>query len=241
MSFCRWSALFGCVLLLLLFASPTASAQQASASADGWWAPVADRSLSQVAASKTQYDRGSRRPGRGGPAHRGRSGRRASHNRLHVPKGHLPPPGQCRLWVPGRPPGQQPPPTTCRTAVRHRRGPAVVVTHRGPVSQRPSPRWRHRPAGDLVFHRPPRPAPRREEGVTLSVEILIDLLGRSGYRSLTEQKRRLDLEGALTGRWIPGDDSGTTVLQVRAGRQPLAELVDRTGDGRVDAFYVQRK
>jgi hypothetical protein len=37
---------------------------------------------------------------------------RAKHNRstaatLGVPPGHLPPPGQCRVWVPGKPPGHQ--------------------------------------------------------------------------------------------------------------------------------------
>lgn len=30
-----------------------------------------------------------------------------------VPKGHYPPPGQCRLWYEGRPPGHQPAPTKC--------------------------------------------------------------------------------------------------------------------------------
>jgi hypothetical protein len=29
---------------------------------------------------------------------------------LHIPPGHLPPPGSCRIWYPDRPPGQQPPP-----------------------------------------------------------------------------------------------------------------------------------
>jgi hypothetical protein len=32
---------------------------------------------------------------------------------LHIPKGHLPPAGACRIWFPGRPPGQQPPPGDC--------------------------------------------------------------------------------------------------------------------------------
>ncbi|HET9512911.1 MAG TPA: hypothetical protein VFO95_03200 [Gemmatimonadales bacterium] len=32
---------------------------------------------------------------------------------LGVPPGHLPPPGQCRLWFPGRPPGHQPKPGSC--------------------------------------------------------------------------------------------------------------------------------
>ena len=26
---------------------------------------------------------------------------------LHIPPGHFPPPGQCRVWVPGTPPGKQ--------------------------------------------------------------------------------------------------------------------------------------
>jgi len=27
---------------------------------------------------------------------------------LGIPPGHLPPPGQCRVWIPGQPPGRQP-------------------------------------------------------------------------------------------------------------------------------------
>jgi Ni/Co efflux regulator RcnB len=30
-----------------------------------------------------------------------------------IPAGHLPPPGHCRDWIPGRPPGHQPPPYRC--------------------------------------------------------------------------------------------------------------------------------
>lgn len=32
---------------------------------------------------------------------------------LHIPPGHLPPPGMCRIWYPDRPPGHQPPPGDC--------------------------------------------------------------------------------------------------------------------------------
>jgi hypothetical protein len=32
---------------------------------------------------------------------------------VHVPPGHMPPPGHCRLWYPGVPPGHQPPPERC--------------------------------------------------------------------------------------------------------------------------------
>ena len=30
-----------------------------------------------------------------------------------IPPGHMPPPGECRIWLPGVPPGQQPPPGDC--------------------------------------------------------------------------------------------------------------------------------
>lgn len=73
----------------------------------------------------------------------------------------------------------------------------------------------------------------------IRVEVIVDVLGRRGYRRLTEQRRRLGIEGRLTARWVSTDRSGARVLQVRAGRHPLAELVDRTGNGRVDAFYVR--
>jgi hypothetical protein len=36
-----------------------------------------------------------------------------SHDQVRVPKGHMPPPGKCRVWYPDRPPGQQPPPGDC--------------------------------------------------------------------------------------------------------------------------------
>ena len=37
----------------------------------------------------------------------------------HIPRGHLPPPGSCRVWFYDRPAGQQPPPTSCRQAQRY--------------------------------------------------------------------------------------------------------------------------
>lgn len=55
---------------------------------------------------------------------------------LHVPPGHLPGPGECRVWFPGRPPGQQPPKGRCGSVpagawllVRHRDDPDHVEVH----------------------------------------------------------------------------------------------------------------
>lgn len=39
--------------------------------------------------------------------------------KAQVPPGHMPPPGQCRIWFPDRPPGHQPPPGPCDD-LRHR-------------------------------------------------------------------------------------------------------------------------
>ena len=36
---------------------------------------------------------------------------------LGIPRGHLPPPGECRIWYPDQPPGQQPPPLSCHEAM----------------------------------------------------------------------------------------------------------------------------
>lgn len=33
--------------------------------------------------------------------------------RYDIPPGHMPPPGECRIWYPDRPPGHQPPPGGC--------------------------------------------------------------------------------------------------------------------------------
>ncbi len=44
-----------------------------------------------------------------------------------VPAGHLPPPGECRIWYPDREPGDQPPPGDCRDLQREVPAGAVLV------------------------------------------------------------------------------------------------------------------
>jgi hypothetical protein len=47
------------------------------------------------------------------------------YTRLHIPPGHYPPPGSCRIWYPDRSPGHQPPPGRCS-----RVPPGAWVIHR---------------------------------------------------------------------------------------------------------------
>lgn len=61
-----------------------------------------------------------RHPGRSAPAHYGN---------LNIPPGHLPPPGQCRIWYPGQPPGHQPPPGDCYELSRQVPPGAWLVEH----------------------------------------------------------------------------------------------------------------
>lgn len=44
-----------------------------------------------------------------------------------IPPGHMPPPGQCRAWYPGRPPGHQGPSGDCDRLIRTTPSNAVVL------------------------------------------------------------------------------------------------------------------
>lgn len=49
---------------------------------------------------------------------------------VQVPPGHMPPPGECRVWFRDRPPGHQPPPGPCRI-LRHRVPPGAILVYGG--------------------------------------------------------------------------------------------------------------
>ncbi len=57
--------------------------------------------------------------------------RTTEYRSLRIPPGHLPPPGSCRIWFPGRPPGKQPPPGDCAT-LAHQVPAGAWLLHRPP-------------------------------------------------------------------------------------------------------------
>lgn len=98
------------------------------------------------------------------------------------------------------------------------------------TSRRPG--WERRTIGNIVFGRPQRTDRVR----ILDRRDLEDLLGRRTVQRLAGETER---GGTLAGRWVQPHGSAR-VLQIRAGRQPLAELSDLDGDGRVDLALVYR-
>jgi len=50
---------------------------------------------------------------------RAKHGSSPKHASLKIPPGHLPPPGSCRIWIPGTPPGKQPRPGDCDQLARN--------------------------------------------------------------------------------------------------------------------------
>jgi Tfp pilus assembly protein PilF len=51
-----------------------------------------------------------------------------AYGEVEIPRGHLPPPGKCRIWFPDRPPGHQPAPGKCKK-LRHRVPPGAYLVH----------------------------------------------------------------------------------------------------------------
>lgn len=203
----------GYLLLLLIGVSGLAPSALAQPTSD-WWAPVAPRDRYD-----DRYDRDADRYERRGEAHRRR--------------------GRAKR---GGPP-------FCRNGAGHPVHGRAWCVEKGFI---PAPRYR-RPR-----YRPQYEAPRRwrrHEGTSVRFRISYERIRRWGdvlthaeldvvldrriQRRLYDHRRHLGTRAPLEGRWVParGATSGR-VLQLRAGRMPIAELVDWNGDRRVDATWL---
>lgn len=125
-------------------------------------------------------------------------------------------------------------PAFCRTGEGHPRFGIRWCFEKGFVPG--AARWRQYDPGDIVFDRRPR---RRAERRPLGERILDDILGEVVFGRLVSHRDAIGIDGRLEGRWYASRDrSPARVLQVRAGRLPLAEFIDLDGDGRVDMALV---
>jgi hypothetical protein len=92
--------------------------------------------------------------------------------------------------------------------------------------------WHRIDAGDLWFYRV------GPVGRELGRRDLEEILGEWVYEDLRRWARDLGVRDGLRGRWVPVRERGVRVLQVRAGRTPVAEFTDWNGDRRVDELMV---
>jgi hypothetical protein len=80
--------------------------------------------------------------------------------------------------------------------------------------------------------------PRRAERQSVGGATLGDILGDVVFGRVDAQRRALGVREPLAGRWT--QENGLHILRVHAGGVPVAEFVDRTGNGRVELVRVNR-
>lgn len=117
-------------LLLALFTASCTSTRYPTDESSRYPLPRTERDDKQKRDDDDRWEKDDDRWEREGDR-RGKNGRTLPFGDLGIPKGHLPPPGECKVWFPGKPPGHQPPPQSCASALRNVPLGAWVITHEG--------------------------------------------------------------------------------------------------------------
>ncbi|MEN8375558.1 MAG: hypothetical protein ABFS34_08930 [Gemmatimonadota bacterium] len=91
--------------------------------------------------------------------------------------------------------------------------------------------WQRASWPDVILGR------RERDNDVLDRRTLGDILGEIVLGKVDERSRYLGLDAELVGRLVRQPD-GSSVLQMRAGDVPVAELSDVDGDGRVDGTLL---
>jgi hypothetical protein len=95
--------------------------------------------------------------------------------------------------------------------------------------------WGTARMGEIVFR-----TRQRESGRELGHGALEQAIGPAVLARLEARSRMLGAREPLTGRWLPTGDGGHALF-IRSGIVPVAELVDRTGNGRVDLVLLNMR
>ena len=108
------------------------------------------------------------------------------------------------------------------------------------VTARPSLRYRGRRASALYWSEVNWNVRFRERYVGHGYRArLQDIVGKKTVKQLQRHRNRLHVRGALTYRWVSLGRRGM-MLQVRAGRIPIAELIDFHNDRYVDIVRLNQ-
>lgn len=95
-------------------------------------------------------------------------------------------------------------------------------------------RWDRASWSDVILRGPQPTTDRRVRPPSVA-----DILGDVVLGRLSEHGRERGYRGAVDGRWVPLGDRGS-VLQLRMGGLPLAELADADRDGRSELVLLSR-
>jgi hypothetical protein len=177
------------------------------------------------------------------PAALAAQGRGRGGNKGHVPKGHMPPSGLCRVWYDGVPPGHQPAPTRCDVAEAdaYYNGGRVIY---GAAAYRE--RRAHRPdrycdereyrRGECGYY-PDRRPPRREYPVALPEMVWGVTIAHGGV--VVEVHRWVTVSNARV-RVFDYDRSGRPALVVwyDSRGNEVQRWFDDDRDGRADRVAV---
>jgi hypothetical protein len=93
-------------------------------------------------------------------------------------------------------------------------------------------RWERRPWDDVIFSKDPSRS-------TLDRRTLGEVLGDVVFGRIDTRRRELGSTADYAGRWVAS--SAGRELWISAGGVPLARLVDRDGDRRVDGVYLAER
>jgi hypothetical protein len=94
-------------------------------------------------------------------------------------------------------------------------------------------RWDRVTWDDVIFRRRPN------YSSNIGRNILLDMLGSSVFNRIDAQRRYFGINAPLVGQWNTYE--GNSVLLLNAGGVPIAELVDRNGDHRVDYVLLNHR
>jgi hypothetical protein len=97
------------------------------------------------------------------------------------------------------------------------------------------PLWRPLVFGEIVFGRTPR---GRLPDRPLGWQEIAEILSHTAVDILFDQIGAPDDRQKISGRWRGGEEYGVFVLELMDGDEPLAELNDTDGDGRVDVVIA---
>lgn len=103
----------------------------------------------------------------------------------------------------------------------------------GRAGSDPVGRWGRVGWNDVILD-----APRRGDA-RLDEPSLMDVLGDVVFGRLVEHGQSTGMRGDVDGRWVRSDAG--TVLQLRMGGTPLAEMADADRDGRADVVLLNRR